>query len=103
MEALVRMMAEALVDYPENLTVNKIDSDQTTILELRVAKEDIGKVIGKQGRTANAFRTILNAVGAKHRKHIVFEIIDYANKPSAPLHRVAAISRHPAPKATSAA
>ena len=103
METLIRMMAEALVDYPEKVNVNKIDSDQTMILELRVAKEDIGKVIGKQGRTANAFRSILNAVGAKHRKHIVFEIIDFANKPSVALQRAATMSRPLSPKETSTA
>jgi predicted RNA-binding protein YlqC (UPF0109 family) len=83
MEALVRIMAQALVDYPEKVSVNTIDSNQTTILELRVAKEDTGKVIGKKGRTADAFRTILGAVAAKERKHILFEIIDTADKQSA--------------------
>jgi len=76
MKALVELMAKALVDKPEEVTVAEIGGEITAIFELRVAKNDIGKVIGKQGNTARAMRTILSAVGAKLNKRCVLEILD---------------------------
>jgi hypothetical protein len=76
MKALVELMAKALVDKPEEVTVAEIGGEITTIFELRVAKNDIGKVIGKQGNTARAMRTILSAVGAKLNRRCVLEILD---------------------------
>ena len=76
MKDLINYLAQALVDHPEQVSVNEIEGNQTTVLELKVAKEDIGKVIGKQGRTARAMRTILNAASAKMKKHAVLEIVE---------------------------
>ena len=76
MRELVESIAKALVDNPDEVSVTEIEGEQTTILEVRVAKPDIGKVIGKQGRTAGAIRTILGAVGMKLRKRFVLEILD---------------------------
>lgn len=76
MKELVSMMAKALVDNPEAVTVTEIGGEQTSVIELRVAKEDLGKVIGKQGRTAKAMRTILSAASAKVRKRYVLELIE---------------------------
>ena len=76
MRELVESIAKALVDNPDEVSVTEIKGEQTTVLELRVAKSDIGKVIGKQGRTAGAIRTILGAVGMKLRKRFVLEILD---------------------------
>jgi len=76
MKELVEMIAKALVDNPDEVAVSEIEGDQITILELRVAQPDIGKVIGKQGRTANAIRTLLGATGMKLRKRFVLEILD---------------------------
>jgi len=76
MKELVSMMAKALVDNPEAVTVTEIRGEQTSVIELRVAKEDLGKVIGKQGRTAKAMRTILGAASAKVRKRYVLELIE---------------------------
>lgn len=76
MKELVQFIANSLVDYPEEVSVSTIDGQQTTVLELRVAKEDLGKIIGKQGRTAGAMRTILSAVSAKTRKRTVLEIVE---------------------------
>jgi predicted RNA-binding protein YlqC (UPF0109 family) len=64
------------VDHPEQVSVTEVEGDQTTVLELKVAKEDIGKVIGKQGRTARSMRTILNAASAKIKKRTVLEIVE---------------------------
>jgi hypothetical protein len=69
-------IAQALVDNPEDVQINAIEGSQTTVLELRVAKEDMGKVIGKQGRMANAIRTILNAASGKARKRYMLEIVE---------------------------
>jgi hypothetical protein len=69
-------MARALVDNPEKVKVSEIEGEQTSVIELRVAKEDLGKVIGKQGRTARAMRTILSAASTKIRKRAVLEIIE---------------------------
>ena len=76
MKEIVATIAQALVDQPDLVSVSEIDGMHTSILELRVAKADIGKVIGKQGRTADALRTILSAVSAKVKKRTVLEIVD---------------------------
>ncbi len=76
MKELIRYIAQSLVDYPDDVVVDIIEGNQTTVLELRVAKGDLGKVIGKQGRTAQAMRTILGAVSTKARRRMVLEIIE---------------------------
>ena len=76
MKELVLVMARALVDKPDEVEINEIEGDVTTILELKVAKEDLGKVIGKQGKTAHAMRWILNATATKLKKRAVLEIIE---------------------------
>jgi hypothetical protein len=76
MKELVKYMAQALVDNPDKVEVTEVVGEQTSVLELRVAKEDLGKVIGKQGRTAKAMRTILSAASTKIRKRSVLEIIE---------------------------
>ncbi len=76
MKELVKFIAQALVDNPEQVQVNEIEGEQTSVIELKVAKEDLGKVIGKQGRTARAMRTILSAASTKIRKRAVLEIIE---------------------------
>jgi predicted RNA-binding protein YlqC (UPF0109 family) len=76
MKELVEYMAKALVDNPEAVQVNEVEGEQTSVLELKVSKEDLGKVIGRQGRTARAMRTILNAASTKLRKRSVLEILE---------------------------
>jgi len=76
MKDLIKYIAQALVDYPEQVSVAEVEGNQTSVLELKVAKEDLGKVIGKQGRTARAMRTILSASSAKLKKRTVLEIIE---------------------------
>ncbi len=76
MKELLELIAKALVDNPDEVVVSEVGGEQTTILELRVAQEDLGKVIGKQGRTARAIRTILSASGMKLRKRFHLEIIE---------------------------
>jgi len=76
MKELIKYIAQALVDHPEQVTVDEVEGNQTSVLELKVAKEDLGKVIGKQGRTARAMRTILSAASAKIKKRTVLEIIE---------------------------
>lgn len=76
MKELISFIAQALVDFPNEVTVSEVEGNQTTVLELKVAKEDLGKVIGKQGRTAQAMRTILSAVSSKIKKRTVLEIIE---------------------------
>jgi predicted RNA-binding protein YlqC (UPF0109 family) len=76
MKDLINYIAQALVDHPEKVSVNEIEGSQTSVLELKVAQEDIGKVIGKQGRTARAMRTILSAASAKIKKRTVLEIVE---------------------------
>lgn len=76
MKDLIKYIAEALVDYPEQVNVSEVEGEQTSVIELKVAKEDLGKVIGKQGRTARAIRTILSAASAKIKKRSVLEIIE---------------------------
>ena len=73
---LIELMAKSLVDKPEEVTVVEVQGEKTAIFELRVAGSDIGKVIGKQGNTARAMRTILSAAGAKLDKRCVLEILD---------------------------
>ncbi len=73
---LVEVMAKALVDFPEQVTVAEVEGEQTTVIELKVAKEDLGKIIGKEGRTARSLRTILSAVSTKLRKRSVLEILE---------------------------
>ena len=73
---LIHSIAQAIVDNPEQVLVFEIEGKQTTVLELKVAKEDLGKVIGKQGRNAQAIRTILSAVSAKMKKRVVLEIVE---------------------------
>ena len=76
MKDLINTIAEALVDHPAEVSVTEIEGNQTSVLELKVAKQDLGKVIGKQGRTAKAMRTILSAASAKIKKRTVLEIIE---------------------------
>ena len=76
MKDLITHIAQALVDHPEQVSVSEVEGNQTSVLELQVAKDDLGKVIGKQGRTARAMRTILSAASAKIKKRTVLEIIE---------------------------
>ncbi|HPA14085.1 MAG TPA: KH domain-containing protein [Desulfobacterales bacterium] len=76
MKDLIKYIAQALVDHPDQVAVSEVEGNQTSVLELKVAKEDLGKVIGKQGRTARAMRTILSAASAKVKKRTVLEIIE---------------------------
>ena len=76
MKELLLYIAKSLVDHPEEVQVSEIEGEQTTVLELKVAKEDLGKVIGKQGRTARAMRTLLSAASTKCRKRAVLEILE---------------------------
>lgn len=76
MKDLVKYIAQALVDYPEQVSVMEVEGNQTSVLELKVAKEDLGKLIGKQGRTARAIRTLVSSASAKLRKRTVLEIIE---------------------------
>jgi len=73
---LIEFIAKALVDVPESVEVTEVEGEQTSVIELKVAKEDLGKVIGKQGRTARAMRTILSAASTKLRKRSVLEILE---------------------------
>ena len=76
MKALVELIARALVDNPEEVVVSEIGGEKTSLFELRVAASDIGKVVGKQGNTARAIRTIMSAAGTKIDKRFVLEILD---------------------------
>jgi predicted RNA-binding protein YlqC (UPF0109 family) len=76
MKELVEILAKALVDKPEEVVVHELQGSQTTVIELKVAKEDVGKVIGKQGRTAHALRIILGAASSKAKKNSILEILD---------------------------
>ena len=76
MKDLIAYIAKVLVDKPEEVVVTAIEGEQTSVIELRVAKEDLGKVIGKQGRTARAMRTILGAASGKMKKRSVLEILE---------------------------
>lgn len=76
MKDLIKTIAQSIVDNPEQVKVEEVEGSHTSVLELKVAKEDIGKIIGKQGRTAQAMRTILNAASGKAKKRMVLEIIE---------------------------
>jgi predicted RNA-binding protein YlqC (UPF0109 family) len=76
MKELVEAIARALVDHPDDVRVKSVDGSQVTVLELRVHSEDLGKVIGRQGRTAKAIRTLLGASGMKLRKRFTLEILE---------------------------
>ena len=76
MKDLIAEIVRALVDEPEKVSVNEIEGVQTTVLEVTVAKSDMGKVIGKRGRNAQAIRTILSAAAGKRRRHYVLEIVE---------------------------
>lgn len=76
MRQLIETMAKALVDRPEEVAVSEVEGEKTTVFELRVAQTDLGKVIGKQGKTARAMRTILSASGTKVGKRCVLEILE---------------------------
>ena len=76
MKGLTLMIAKSLVDKPDEVGLQEVIGEKTTVLELRVAKEDLGKVIGKQGKTDRAMRTILNATATKLKKRAVLEIIE---------------------------
>jgi len=76
MQNLVAYIAQSLVDNPHSVSVDEVSSGQTMVLELHVAKPDIGKVIGRQGRTAHAMRTIINAASAKEKRRAVLKIVE---------------------------
>jgi predicted RNA-binding protein YlqC (UPF0109 family) len=76
LKELITYIAGALVDKPDEVQVTEVEGEQTTVLELRVAKEDLGKVIGRQGRTARAMRTLLGAASSKVKKRCVLEILE---------------------------
>lgn len=76
MKILIETIAKALVDHPDQVKVTEVEGENTSVIELAVAKEDLGKVIGKQGRTARALRTILTAASTKIKKRSVLEIIE---------------------------
>lgn len=75
MKELVEILAKALVDQPEKVVVDLIEKDKSIVIELKVAPEDMGKVIGKQGRIAKAIRMVVKAAAAKHKKKVMVEII----------------------------
>jgi uncharacterized protein len=77
MRDLVTTIVKAIVDYPNAVEVKEVEGERTTVVELRVAKEDVGKVIGKQGRIAEAIRVILGAAGAKIKRKIELEILEW--------------------------
>jgi predicted RNA-binding protein YlqC (UPF0109 family) len=76
LRSVIETIAKALVDSPEEVAVKEIDGEATVVLELRVAHQDLGKIIGKQGRTARAMRTILRGAGMKLKKRFVLEILE---------------------------
>jgi len=76
MRALIDQIAKALVDEPDHVSVNQVDGEQAVVLELKVAPNDLGKVIGKQGRTARAMRTVLGAAGMRFHKRFTLEILE---------------------------
>jgi predicted RNA-binding protein YlqC (UPF0109 family) len=76
MKDLIEKIAQALVDNPDQVEINAVEGEHSTVIELKVAKEDIGKIIGKRGNTANAIRAILNAASGKSKRRVSLEIID---------------------------
>jgi len=73
---LIKYIVQAMVDHPEQIEISEVEGDRISIIELKVAKADMGKVIGKQGRNARAIRTILGAASAKVKKHTILGIIE---------------------------
>ena len=76
MKELVEYIAKSLVDQPDAVKITEVESERTSVIELSVAKEDMGRIIGKQGRTATAMRTLLNAAGMKQEKRTILEIVE---------------------------
>lgn len=76
LKTLVEYVAKSLVDHPDRVNVAEVEGEKTTILELRVAEDDLGKIIGKHGRTAKAIRTVINAAATKEKKRAVLEILE---------------------------
>lgn len=76
MKELIKYIVQALVDHPEQVEVNETSGEQTLVIELKVAKDDLGKVIGKQGRTARAMRVLLAAASTRQKKRTVLEILE---------------------------
>ncbi len=76
MKELIQYLAQSIVDRPDAVEVTETQEDNASVVELKVAQEDLGRIIGKQGRTAKSLRTILNAAAARHDRKIVLEIID---------------------------
>ncbi len=81
MKELIELIAKALVDNPDKVQVSQLDGEQSSIIELKVAQEDVGKVIGKQGRNAQAIRVILGAAGMKLKRRFNLEIIEKGERP----------------------
>ncbi|MFA6527361.1 MAG: KH domain-containing protein [Candidatus Babeliales bacterium] len=75
-KALIEQIVKRLVDKPESVVVKEVEGEQATVIELRVAPEDLGKVIGKEGRTARSLRTLVHAVGIKEKRRVVLEILE---------------------------
>lgn len=75
MKEVLEVIAKALVDAPEEVSINEVDGESSTILELHVSDKDMGKVIGKQGRIAKAIRTVVKAAASRDNKHVVVEIV----------------------------
>ncbi len=76
MKPLIEFLARSLVDSPDEVKVHQLDRDQATVLEVEVAQPDLGKIIGRQGRTARALRTLLAAAGQKQRRRYILDILD---------------------------
>ena len=76
MKELIELIAKSLVDKPDNVQVSQLDGEQSSIIELKVAPEDVGKIIGKQGRNIQAIRVILSAAGMKLKKRFILELIE---------------------------
>jgi predicted RNA-binding protein YlqC (UPF0109 family) len=76
MKDLIKYIAQALVDHPEAVEVSEVEGEHTSVMQLKVAKDDVGKIIGKQGRTAQAIRTILSAASGKAKKRTFLDVIE---------------------------
>jgi hypothetical protein len=99
MKEITKAIAQALVDNPDKVSVAMIDSEHTSIIKLSVDNGEAGKIIGKQGRTADALRTILNAVAAKEKKRVILEVVDDQNFSSRTTHSAPPrIQRAPYPR-----
>ena len=75
MKSLIEFIAKSLVDHPDDVQVSEVEGEQTTVLELKVAQDDLGKVIGKQGRIAKAMRTVVKAASARENRKVTVEIV----------------------------